>query len=392
VTDPGLLDRVRRRLAADGTDVSPARIAAAVRAECGGRPVEGGLAVLTRLQDDLLGAGPLAPLLRDPRVTDVLVNAADEVWVDRGAGLQPAGVTFADDAEVRALVGRLLLPSGRRLDAASPWVDARLPDGTRLHAVLPPISTRGTCVSLRTLSRQRFTLDQLTAGGSVSPAVAATLAAAVTARLAVLVSGGTGTGKTTMLACLLGLVDPIDRVVVVEDAAELRPACAHLVTLEARPPNVDGAGEVTLRDLVRQAMRMRPDRLVVGEVRGAEVVEMLAALNTGHEGGMSTVHANAAADVPARLEALAATAGLDRAALHSQLAAALDLVVHLRRGADGVRRVSELAVVVRRDDGRVAVTPALTTTTDGDRAGPGWARLRERLTHRGVDLPAVLPS
>ncbi len=387
MNEADLLHRVRRRLAADTAPVTPARIAAAVRTECGGRALDGGLSVLQRLQDDLLGAGPLAPLLRDAAVTDVLVNAPDEVWVDRGRGLEPAGVAFTDDDEVRGLVNRLLLPSGRRLDAAAPWVDARLPDGTRLHAVLSPIAARGTCVSLRTLSRQRFTLDQLVASGSVTETCASLLDAAVHARLAILVSGGTGTGKTTMLACLLGLVDPADRVVVVEDAAELRPACAHLVTLEARPANVDGAGEVTLRDLVRQAMRMRPDRLVVGEVRGAEVVEMLSALNTGHEGGMSTVHANAASDVPARLEALAATAGLDRTALHSQVAAALDLVVHLRRDSDGRRRVAELAVV-QRDEGGVRVVPSMSSRGGADDAGPGYDALHALLVQRGVSAAA----
>ncbi|HVF20381.1 MAG TPA: TadA family conjugal transfer-associated ATPase [Mycobacteriales bacterium] len=387
MTDDDLLRRVRRRLAADPAEVTPAGIAAAVRAECGGRPIDGGVAVLERLQDDLLGAGPLAPLLRDASVTDVLVNAPDEVWVDRGAGLERVPATFADDAAVRSLVNRLLLPSGRRLDAAAPWVDARLPDGTRLHAVLAPVATRGTCVSLRTLARQRFTLDDLAARRSVTPGVAEVLRAAVQARLALLVSGGTGTGKTTTLACLLGLVPPGERVVVVEDAAELRPGCPHLVTLEARPPNVDGAGEITMRDLVRQAMRMRPDRLVVGEVRGAEVVEMLAALNTGHEGGMSTVHANTAAAVPTRLEALGATAGLHRLALHAQFAAALDLVVHLRREADGIRRVAELAVVERSPDGTVRVEPALVATPDGEeQRRVGWPRLARLLADRGESV------
>ncbi|HVE97678.1 MAG TPA: TadA family conjugal transfer-associated ATPase [Mycobacteriales bacterium] len=388
MSEADLLVRVRRRLATETGVPTAAQIAAAVRAEGGLTGTDRGLELLQSLQDDLLGAGPLAPLLRDPTVTDVLVNAPDEVWVDRGHGLEPAGVRFADDEEVRRLVARLLLPSGRRLDQAQPWVDARLPDGTRLHAVLPPISRRATTVSLRTLGRQSFTLDDLVERGSVEPAIAAALSAIVAARLSALVTGGTGTGKTTLLACLLGLADPRDRVVVVEDAAELRPACPHVVCLEARPPNVDGAGEVTMRDLVRQAMRMRPDRIVVGEVRGAEVVEMLAALNTGHEGGLSTVHANATADVPARLEALAGAAGLARDALHSQVAAGVQTVIHLRRDPDGVRRVAEVAVVCRAPAGAVDVTSAVSAVRRGGTSrGPAWDALAAMTATRGVPLP-----
>jgi pilus assembly protein CpaF len=297
-------------------------------------------------------------------------------------------VRFADDEAVVALVRRLLAPTGRRIDPAAPWVDARLPDGTRLHAVLAPVATRGTCVSLRTLRRQRMGLPDLVRLGTLDTTLAAWLAAAVRARLAVVISGGTGTGKTTLLSCLLGLVDPVERVVLVEDAAELRPECPHLVALEARRANVDGAGEITLRDLVRQAMRMRPDRLVVGEVRGEEVVDMLAALNTGHEGGLTTVHANAAADVPARFEALA---GLPQAALHAQLAAALDVGVHLVRGRDGTRRVREISVLQRDPGGLVRTVPALERTGEAARRGPAYGELVRLLGTRGVDAPGSPP-
>ncbi|HEV2890291.1 MAG TPA: TadA family conjugal transfer-associated ATPase, partial [Frankiaceae bacterium] len=375
--DPALVERVRRRLAGEAWPPSSARIAAAVRAE-GGFGAADALPLLERLEDEVAGAGPLGPLLRDPSVTDVLVNAPDEVWVDRGSGLERAPVSFASDADVVALVRRLAARVGRRLDAAQPWVDARLPDGTRLHAVLSPPATRATCVSIRTLRRQHLGLADLRGSGALDGTLASWLAAIVAARLAVVVSGGTGTGKTTLLGCLLGLVAPAERVVIVEDAAELRPSAPHVVSLEARPPNVEGAGAVTLRDLVRQAMRMRPDRLVVGEVRGGEVVDMLAALNTGHDGGMTTLHANAAADVLPRLAALAGPAGLTGDALHAQVAAALDVCVHLAR--DGARRrVADVSVVGHGT--------ALTYDGTATSPGPALAALAGILTARGTPPP-----
>jgi pilus assembly protein CpaF len=246
-------------------------------------------------------------------------------------------------------------------------VDARLADGVRLPAVLPPVAPAGTCFSLRVPRRRVFPMAERVAAGSVPVDGAALLRRLVASRQAFVVSGGTGTGKTTLLSALLSLCDQGDRLLLVEDAAELRPDHPHVVRLEARPPNVEAAGEVTLRDLVRQALRMRPDRVVVGEVRGGEVLDLLAALNTGHEGGCGTVHANSAADVPARLEALAAVVGLGREALHSQLASALRLVVHLARDARG-RRVAEVCVLRRRADGLVGAVPGW--TWDG-RAGAG---------------------
>jgi pilus assembly protein CpaF len=228
-------------------------------------------------------------------------------------------------------------------------VDAGLPDGTRLHAVLPPVSGSGTCLSLRVLRRAELSFADLAARGALPGAAAELLRRLVRARLAFLVTGGTGTGKTTVLSALLGLADPAERLLLCEDAPELTPRHPHVVRLLTRPPNVEAAGAVTLRDLVRQALRMRPDRLVVGEVRGAEVVDLLAALNTGHDGGCGTVHVNRPADLPARLEALGGAAGLGRAAVHSQAAAALSLVVHLQRGPAG-RHVAELGVVRRRGE------------------------------------------
>ena len=359
VLEAGLVERVRRRLAASGTPPTAAAVAAALREEGGALRGDAELLpVLRLLQSEIVGAGPLEPLLADERVTDVLVNAPDDVWVDRGSGLERAEVRFADDLAVRRLAQRLAAPTGRRLDDAQPWVDARLPGGVRLHAVLPPVAPAGTCLSLRVARTRVFTLPELVAAGSLPPDGAELLERLVASRAAFLVSGGTGTGKTTLLSALLSLVDPGDRLLLVEDAGELVPAHPHVVRLEARPPNLEGAGEVTLRDLVRQALRMRPDRLVVGEVRGAEVVDLLAALNTGHEGGCGTLHANSASDVPARLEALAAVAGLGREALHSQLASALRVVVHLARGRSGRRRLAEVCVLHRGSDGLVRAEPA----------------------------------
>jgi pilus assembly protein CpaF len=383
VLDAALLDRVRRRVASSGAPVTAAAVAAALRAEGGALRGDAELLpVLRLLQSEITGAGPLEPLLRDPLVTDVLVNACDDVWVDRGSGLERVAVRFADDLAVRRLAQRLAGPTGRRLDDAQPWVDARLADGVRLHAVLPPIATGGTCLSLRVPRTRVFTLDELVAAGSVPVDGAALLARLVESRAAFLVTGGTGTGKTTLLSALLSLVSMGDRLLLVEDAGELAPAHPHVVRLEARPPNLEGAGAVTLRDLVRQALRMRPDRVVVGEVRGAEVVDLLAALNTGHEGGCGTLHANSARDVPARLEALAAVAGLGRDALHSQLASGLRVAVHLVRGRDGQRRVAEVCALARGADGLVRAEPAWSwdgLAGAGSR-GAGWVLLDELLS------------
>lgn len=331
------------------------------------------------LRRESVGAGVLDPLLREPGVTDVLVNAPDQVFVDRGHGLEPAGVRFAGEEEVRRLAVRLAASVGRRLDDGSPFVDARLAGGVRVHAVLPCVADSGTCLSLRVPNRHRLSLDDWVAGGSLDARGAGLLAGLVAARRAFLISGGTGSGKTTLLGAMLGLVPPRERIVIAEDSRELQPDHPHCVRLEARPANAEGAGAVTLTDLVRQALRMRPDRLVVGEVRGAELADLLSALNTGHEGGCGTVHANSAADVPARLEALAALGGLGRAALHAQLAAALQVLVHVRRLPDGRRWVDELRVVRPDPDGGPCRTvPAILFRADGHRVAEGYPDL-ERL-------------
>jgi pilus assembly protein CpaF len=375
-----LVELVRDRLASAPGALTPHRVATALRAA--GRPVGDAtvLAVHEALRHDVVGAGPLEPLLRLPGVTDVLVNGPDQVFVDRGSGLEPVELRFPDDEAVRRLAQRLAATVGRRLDDATPYVDARLADGTRCHAVLAPVARPGTVVSLRVPSRRPLSVDDLVRAGTVTAEGARLLGSMVARRLAFLVTGGTGAGKTTLLAALLSLVDPAERLVLVEDASELRPDHPHVVGLEARPPNVEGAGEVTVRTLVRQALRMRPDRLVVGEVRDGSVTDLLAALNTGHEGGCSTLHANSAADVPARVEALALAAGWTREATHSQLAAALHLVVHLSRRQDGTRVLREVAVPQRGGDGLVGMHSAVVFDDDGStRLGPAAECLERRL-------------
>lgn len=384
---PELLERVRARLAETGGEPSPARVAAALRAEGGVLGDAEVLHVVNTLRAELVGAGPLEPLLRDPAITDVLVNHPEEVWVDGETGLRRVNVSFPDEAAIRRLAQRLADAAGRRLDDASPYVDARLRDGTRLHAVLPPVAPEGTCMSLRLPRRRAFTLPELVQAGSVPQGGADMLRALITARLAFLITGGAGTGKTTLLSALLSLASPGERLLLVEDSAELNPNHPHVVRLETRPPNVEGTGGVSLHQLVRQALRMRPDRLIVGEVRGAEVVDLLAALNTGHEGGCGTLHANTAADVPARLEALAVAAGLSRAALHSQVTAAIDVVVHLVRDR-GRRRVAQVCMLERGPDELVRATPAVTFDSDGSlQPGPAAARLSEVLAERGARGP-----
>jgi pilus assembly protein CpaF len=383
-----LIDRVRERLAAESAPLRPSVVAAAIRAESGG--VLGDTEVLSNLrmlQTELTGFGILEPLLRAEGTTDVLVTAPDAVWIDDGNGLRRSSIQFADDAAVRRLAQRLALRVGRRLDEAQPWVDGNLSGASRgefmvrLHAVLAPIASGGTCISLRVLRPATQDLATLTRAGAIPQEARALLDGIIAARLAVLVSGGTGAGKTTLLAAVLGAVAAEERIVCVEDAAELHPRHPHVVNLVARSANVEGVGEITVRDLVRQALRMRPDRIVVGEVRGVEVVDLLAALNTGHDGGAGTVHANNPGEVPARLEALAALGGLDRLALHSQLAAAVQVLLHVGRDAKGMRRLNGIGVLRRDPTGIVGVASAWSADTG---FGSGADDLRSLLRSRGA--------
>jgi pilus assembly protein CpaF len=384
-----LVDRVRSRLVAGQAEATPGRVASALRAEGIVLGDEAVLSLVESLRRELIGAGPLQVLLQQPDITDVLVNGPDAVWIDRGQGLQRVAVSFASDDEVRRLAQRLASAVGRRLDDATPYVDARLVDGTRLHAVIAPIAPDGTVISLRVPRRQAFTLPELIDAGSIDEFGAAWLRALVAARLAFVVSGGTGTGKTTVLSSLLGLVPHDERIVLVEDSAELLPDHPHVVRLQSRLANIEGAGAVTMRELVRQSLRMRPDRIVVGEVRGPEVVELLSALNTGHEGGCGTIHANSAEDVPARIEALGLTAGLDRSAVHALLAAGLDAVVHLRRERSGRRVVAGIYSLGRDGNGGVHAVAALRRLGDTMVIEPGLRAVTERLAQANVPAPRL---
>jgi pilus assembly protein CpaF len=295
------------------------------------------------------GLGPLEPLLADPAVDEVMVNGPSEVWVERGGLLEPSSIRFGGEAELMHAIERILAPLGRRVDEASPLCDARLADGSRVNVVIPPLALSGPCLTIRRFRRHGFSLEDLIAGGTMAAPLADLLARCVRARASILVSGGTGSGKTTTLNALSGAIPAGERIVTIEDAAELRLRQRHVVRLESRPANVEGRGEVTIRGLVRNALRMRPDRIVVGEVRGGEALDMLMALNTGHEGSLTTVHANSPEDALRRVETLALMAGvgLPHGAVREQVASALDLVVHQARTASGARRVESVAEVVR---------------------------------------------
>jgi pilus assembly protein CpaF len=377
------LDLVRDRLVALGGDYTPVDVAAAMRAEGLAVSDSAVLDAVGSLRRHSVGAGPLESLLREPGVTDVLVNGPDQVFIDRGAGLELTDVHFPNESAVRRLAQRLAASVGRRLDDAMPFVDARLADGTRVHAVLGCLASPGTCISLRVPARRNFSLEDSVASGSLSPGAAQLLSRMIEAKLAFLISGGTGSGKTTLLAALLALVPAHERLVIVEDSRELAPNHPHVVRIEGRPANSELAGAISLTDLVRHSLRMRPDRLVIGEVRGAEICDLLTAMNTGHEGGCGTVHANATADIPARLEALASLGGLPRAALHAQLASALDAVIHLTRDHGGVRRVAEISIFVRdQASGLVRCECAVEFHRDGQTVlGPGSRELDRMLRH-----------
>lgn len=350
-----LAGRVRQRLIETGVDPDPESVKSALR-ECGVVAGPGTTSVLVeQLTNEMTGAGALHPLLARPGVTDVLVNGPSSVWVDDETGLHRTSLDIGDEAAVRQLAQRLAAQAGRRLDDASPFVDARLPDGVRLHAALGTVAAPGTLISLRVPAVSTMNLDDFSSLGALPVGGVQLLRALVGARISFLVTGGTGSGKTTLLRAMLATVEARSRILVVEESAELNIPHAHAVSLEGRPANAEGAGRITMADLVRQAMRMRPDRIVVGEVRGAEVKDLLSAMNTGHEGCAGTVHANSAEVLPERIEALGLAAGMPRLAVHAQMAAGLQAVLHVERGPGGVRRVAGVWALERSEAGFVRV-------------------------------------
>ena len=335
--------------AAGGGDDAQASIRALVDREAALLDPADRAELVARVCERSFGLGPLEPLLRDPQVDEIMVNGTGPVWVERGGRVEPSAVAFATEAELRHAIERILAPLGRRVDEAEPLCDARLPDGSRVNVVIPPLALDGPALTIRRFPRQSLGADDLVALGTWPAALRDLLAAAVRARLTILVSGGTGSGKTTTLNVLSSFVGDGERIVTIEDAAELRLQQPHVVRLEARPPSVEGRGEVTIRRLVRNALRMRPDRIVVGEVRGGEALDMLAAMSTGHAGSLSTVHAGSPEEALRRLETLALMAGLGlpHAAIREQVADAIDLVVHQARLHDGRRRIVAVSEVVR---------------------------------------------
>jgi len=335
--------------------------------------------------DDMLGYGPIDPLLRDPVVTEVMVNGPDQVWVEENGTLRLTGMKFRDAQQVLDLITRIVAPLGRKVDQATPYVDARLPDGSRVHAIIPPVAVNGPVLTIRKFAVKRPTLGALVAGGALSQEMARFLERAVQARLTILISGGTSTGKTTFLNALAGAIrSEGERTITIEESAELQLPGTHVIALETRQPNLEGYGEITIRQLLRNALRMRPDRIVVGEVRGAEAFDLLQALNTGHEGSMSTIHANSAGDALSRLEnmVLMAGEGLPLEAIRRQIASAIQIVVQLERDPQGIRRVVEIAAVDGVEPGGALVWHRLFAydgtafqSLDVEQRPPWWERL-----------------
>ncbi|MGB2952387.1 MAG: CpaF family protein [Gaiellaceae bacterium] len=304
--------------------------------------------ITREITDDILGYGPLEPLLRDDSITEVMVNNYDHIYIERRGKIELTQATFVDEAHLMRIIDKIVSSIGRRVDESSPMVDARLPDGSRVNAIIPPLSLRGPTLTIRKFSRDPYTADDLINFGTMTPKAAQFLADCVRGKLNVLISGGTGTGKTTTLNVLSAYVPFDERIVTIEDAAELQLQQEHVIPLEARPANIEGEGEIRIRELVRNALRMRPDRIIVGEVRGPETLDMLQAMNTGHEGSLTTIHANSPRDALARLETLVMTAGVElpHRAIREQIASAFDLLVHISRLVDGSRRLTHISEVL----------------------------------------------
>lgn len=359
--------------------------------------------VSQEVADEILGHGPLEPYLRDPSISEIMVNGHDQVYVERAGRLEPVPVAFADESHLRRTIDKIVAKVGRRVDEASPMVDARLPDGSRVNAVVPPIALDGSVLTIRKFASDPFTVDDLIGFGTLTPATAWVLQACVHGRMNVLIGGGTGSGKTTSLNVLSSFVPPDERIVTIEDAAELQLRQDHVLRLEARPPNVESRGEVAVRDLVRNALRMRPDRIIVGEVRDGAALDMLQAMNTGHDGSITTVHSNSPRDSLSRLETMVLMAGVDlpARAIREQMASAIDVIVHQSRLKDGTRRITHITEVIGMEGEIVTLQDIFVFDFHAGVDERGCYRgtlqstgLRphfvERLRDRGVDVPPHL--
>lgn len=355
--------------------------------------------LISEIQHEVMGLGPLEPLLNDPTVNDILVNNAKQVYVERSGKLEHTDVQFQSEAHLRRVIDRIVSAVGRRVDESSPMVDARLADGSRVNAIIPPLALDGSSLSIRKFSRDKLTIQHLLEKQSLTPQIAELLQATVTGRLNVIISGGTGTGKTTILNILSGFIPDTERIITIEDAAELQLRQDHVVRLETRPPNVEGVGEVTQRDLVKNCLRMRPDRIVMGEVRGVETLDMLQAMNTGHDGSLTTIHANSPRDALTRIETLVALAGLNIStkALRHYISSALDVLVQLTRFSDGTRKVTSVQEVTGMEGDIITLQEIFRfeqTGIDGERRVRGRfqvcgirPKFVDRLRASGIDIP-----
>jgi pilus assembly protein CpaF len=348
---------------------------------------------------EILGYGPIEPLLADETITEIMVNGADSIYIERKGMLEKVNASFESDEHLMRIIDRIVAPLGRRIDESSPYVDARLPDGSRVNAIIPPLSLIGPVLTIRKFSKVPLTIENLIDFGTITPEAIEFLKACVIARLNVVVSGGTGSGKTTFLNILSGFIPDSERIITVENAAELQLRQAHVVTLESRPPNIEGRGEVSIRDLVINCLRMRPDRIVVGECRGGEALDMLQAMNTGHDGSLTTAHSNSPRDTLSRLETMCLMAGMDLPlrAIREQVASAVDLIVHQERMRDGSRKVVNITEVQGMEGDVIVMSDIFVFEQTGIEAGKVIGRLRptgirpkfvEQIEAANIHLPA----
>jgi pilus assembly protein CpaF len=344
--------------------------------------------IIRELTDDILGYGPLEPFLRDDTVTEVMVNAYDRIYIERLGKIERTQAAFVDNSHLLRIIDKIVSQVGRRVDEASPMVDARLPDGSRVNAIIPPLALRGPTLTIRKFSRDPYTMNDLISFGTISPRAAQFLAACVKGKLNILISGGTGTGKTTTLNAMSAFIPGDERIVTIEDAAELQLQQEHVITLESRPPNIEGQGEIRIRELVRNALRMRPDRIIVGEVRGPETLDMLQAMNTGHEGSLTTIHANSPRDALSRLETLVMTAGVELPlrAIREQVSSAFDLLVQITRLVDGSRKISHVTEVLRMESDVITLQDVFLAKPpeEGDQLAAGTVRLLNPMACTGL--------